>query len=112
MPWWIIKPSPKEENREFNRSYNNALKIPKSVVLSTFKNMTSKFNFNKFLSQISQKSLKIYGNGDNIIYSSKINNLDEKIPNPNKKIIENSTHRVIVKNHQKVNSIIYDFIKR
>ena len=104
--------STKKENREFKRHYNNALKLPKSVVLSTFKNMTSKINLNKNLSQIFQPTLIIYGNEDNIISKSMINNLDDSIIFSELSIIENSAHRVMVENHVKVNNAIYNFIKR
>ena len=100
------------ENRKFKRHYCNALKIPKSVVLSTFKNMTSKFNLDKELSKISQPTLIIYGNEDKIISKSMINNLDELIPTSELIIIENGPHRVMVENHVRVNKIIDNFIKK
>ena len=102
----------KSENREFKRLYNNTLKIPKSVVLSTFKNMTSKFNLNKELSKIFQPTLLIYGNKDRIISKSSIKNLGDSIPNSEIHIIENSPHRVMVENYIEVNKIINDFINK
>lgn len=102
----------KKENREFKRLYNNALKIPKSVVLSTFKNMISKFNLNEELSEIYQPTLILYGNEDKIISKSMIKYLDDLIPTSKIYIIENSPHRVMVENHVKVNKIIDDFIKK
>ena len=104
--------SMKNEKREFKRLYNNALKIPKSVVLSTFKNMTSKFNLNKELSKIFQATLIIYGDEDKIISKSEINNLGDLIPISETYIIENSPHRVMIADHIKVNKIIDDFIQK
>jgi len=103
--------STKDENREFRKLYKNALKIPKSVVLSTFKNMTSKFNLNEKGSVISQPTLIIYGTEDKIISKSMIINLGNLIPNSEINLIENSPHRVMVENHIRVNKIIDDFIK-
>jgi len=103
--------STKDENREFRKLYKNALEIPKSVVLSTFKNMTSKFNLNEKLSVISQPTLIIYGTEDKIISKSMIINLGNLIPNSEIILIENSPHRVMVENHVRVNKIIDDFIK-
>jgi len=103
--------STKDENREFRRLYKNALKIPKSVVLSTFNNMTSKFNLNGKISEISQPTLIIYGTEDKIISKSMIINLDNLIPNSVINLIENSPHRVMVENHIRVNKVIDDFIK-
>lgn len=102
----------KNENREFKRFYNDTLKIPKSVVLSTFKNMTSKFNLNKQLSRIFQPTLLIYGNEDQIISKSSMKNLGDSIPNSEIYIIENSPHRVMVENYIEVNKIIDDFINK
>ena len=102
--------STKDENREFKRQYKNALKIPKSVVLNTFSNMTSKFNSNEKISEISQPTLIIYGTEDKIISKSMIINLGNLIPNSEIILIENSPHRVMVENHVRVNKIIDDFI--
>ncbi|MFX1275394.1 MAG: alpha/beta fold hydrolase [Promethearchaeota archaeon] len=102
----------KSENREFKKLYNNTLKIPKSVVLSTFKNMTSKFNLNKKLSRIFHPTLLIYGKEDRIISRSSIKNLGNLIPNSEVYIIENSPHRVMVENYIEVNKIIDDFINK
>lgn len=101
--------STKDENRAFKRQYKNALKIPKSVVLSTFNNMTSKFNLNEKISEISQPTLIIYGTEDKIISKSMIINLGNLIPNSEIILIENSPHRVMVENHVRVNKIIDDF---
>ena len=104
--------SPKFKNRELKKLYTNALKIPKSIVLRTFKNMTSKFNINNQLSQISQPTLIIYGNEDKIISHSMIHKLGNSISNSEIFSIENSSHRVMVDNYEKVNKIIEDFIKK
>lgn len=103
--------STEKEEGEFKKHFKNALKIPKSVVLSTFKNMTSKFKINKKLSQIYQPTLIIYGSKDKIISKSKIINLEELISNSTVAIIEDSPHRVMVEDHKKVNKIIDEFIK-
>ncbi|MFX1586700.1 MAG: alpha/beta fold hydrolase, partial [Promethearchaeota archaeon] len=92
--------------------YINALKIPKSIVLRTFKNMTSKFNIHNQLPQISQPTLIIHGNKDRIISHSMINELGNLIPNSEIVSIENSSHRVMVDNYEKVNKIIDEFIKK
>ena len=63
----------KSKNRKLKRLYNEALEIPKSIVLSTFKNMTTIFNLNKELTKISQPTLIIYGNEDKIISKLMIN---------------------------------------
>lgn len=104
--------STKNENKEFIKLYNNALKLPKSVVLSTFKYMTSKINLEKNLSKMIQPTLIIYGNEDHVISKSMINNLSELIPRSETYIIENSPHRVMIENYIKVNKIIDDFIKK
>ena len=104
--------STEKEDREFKRHLINALKIPKSVVLNTFKNMTSKFNINKKLSQIFHPTLIIYGNEDKIISKSMIINLEELISNSRIVVIEKSPHRVMIENHKKVNDIIDEFIKK
>ena len=103
--------STKIENKEFKKHYNNALKIPKSVVLSTFKNMTSKFNIYKDFSQIVQPTLIVYGNEDKVISRSMIDTLDKLIDNSKVVVIENSPHRVMVENHTIVNKFIAEFIK-
>lgn len=104
--------STEKEDKEFKKLYKNALKIPKSVVLSTFKNMTSKFKIYKKLSQIYQPTLIIYGNKDKIISKSKIINLQDLISNSIVEVIEDGSHRVMVENHSQVNKIIDDFIKK
>jgi pimeloyl-ACP methyl ester carboxylesterase len=100
------------ENKEFKKLYFYAIKIPKSVVLSTFRNMTRKFHLNKKKVRISQPTLIIYGNEDKIISKSTFNNLDDLIPNSEKIIIENSPHRVMVDNYMKVNEIIENFLRK
>lgn len=104
--------SPKFKNRELKKLYTNALKIPKSIVLRAFKNMTSKFNIHNQLSQIFQPTLIIHGNEDKIISHSMINELGNLIPNSEIFSIENGSHRVMVNNHEEVNKIIDEFIKK
>lgn len=103
---------PKFKIRELKKLYTNALKIPKSIVLRTFKNMTSKFNIHNQLTQISQPTLLIHGNKDKIISHSMINDLGNLIPNSEIFSIENGSHRVMVNNHEEVNKIIDEFIKK
>ncbi|MFX1256947.1 MAG: alpha/beta fold hydrolase [Promethearchaeota archaeon] len=104
--------STKIDNREFKKLYKQVLKIPKSVVISSFKNMTLKFNINKELFKISQPTLIIYGDKDKIISKSMINKLGNLIPNSEINILKNSAHRLMVENYTVVNKIIDDFIKK
>lgn len=103
--------SSEDENRVFKRLYKNALTIPKSVVLSTFNNMTFKFKSNENISDIFQPTLIIYGTEDKIISKTKIITLGNLIPKSEIYLIENSPHRVMVENHERVNKLIDDFIK-
>ncbi len=98
-------------NIDVRRQHKNALTIPKSVVLNTFKHMTSKFKVNENLSKIPHPILILYGTEDRIISKSEIFTLGNLIPNSDITIIDNSPHRVMVKNYEKVNKLIYDFIK-
>ena len=102
--------STENENREFKRLFKNALKIPKSVVLSTFNNMTSKFKLNENISSIFQPTLVIYGTEDKIISKSEIMTLGNLISNSEIHLIENSPHRVMVKKYERVNKLIDNFI--
>ncbi|MFX1435187.1 MAG: alpha/beta fold hydrolase [Promethearchaeota archaeon] len=104
--------SPKFKIQELKRLYTTALKIPKSIVLRTFKNMTSKFNMHDQISQISQPTLIIYGNEDKIISDSMITELGNLVPNSKIFNIEDSSHRVMVDNYEKVNKIIDEFVKK
>ncbi len=104
--------SPEKENREFNKLYKNTLKLPKAVVLSTFKNMTSKFNIKKELSTFSQPTIIIYGSEDKIISKSMVKDLNDLIPFSELKIIEKGSHRVMYNNHIKVNEVIDEFINK
>ncbi|MFW9780882.1 MAG: alpha/beta fold hydrolase [Candidatus Heimdallarchaeota archaeon] len=99
------------ENKVFKKLYLSAMKIPKSVVLSTFKNMTQKFHLGKKDLLISQPVLIIYGSEDKIITKPMFNNLSKLIPNSEAIIIENSPHRVMVQKHMKVNELIENFLK-
>ncbi|MFW9946016.1 MAG: alpha/beta fold hydrolase [Candidatus Odinarchaeota archaeon] len=103
---------PEYKNRELKKLYANALKIPKSIVLKTFKNMTSKFNIKNQLFKISQPTLIIYGNEDSVFSHSIFSELGDLIPNSELFSIENGSHRVMVDNYEEVNKIIDDFIKR
>ncbi|MFX1274627.1 MAG: alpha/beta fold hydrolase [Promethearchaeota archaeon] len=100
------------ENREFKRHYNKALKIPKFVVLNTFKNMTSNMINDHQLSSIKQPTLIIYGREDKIISKSKFNNLENLINASEVHVIKNSHHRVMVENYTKVNKLIENFIRK
>ena len=100
-----------DENRAFKHQYKKALKIPKSVVLNTFKHMTYKFKVNEGLTEISQPTVIIYGTKDKIFSKSMIISLDNLIPNSELNFIEDSPHRVMVKSSQAVNAIIESFIK-
>jgi pimeloyl-ACP methyl ester carboxylesterase len=73
--------------------------------------MTSKFNINNQLSQISQPTLIIHGNEDKIISHSMINELGNLIPNSEIFSSENGSHRLMFNNYKKVNKIIDDFIQ-
>ncbi|MFX1325141.1 MAG: alpha/beta fold hydrolase, partial [Promethearchaeota archaeon] len=88
--------STKVETREFSKLYNNAIKLPKSVVLNTFKNMTSKFKPTKNIADISQPTLILYGNEDKVIPTSMIIKLGELIPKSEVVIIKDSSHRVLL----------------
>lgn len=103
--------STEDENSEVRRQYKNALTIPKSVVLNTFKHMTSKFKVNENLSKIPHPTLIIYGTEDKIISKSEIITLGSLFPNSEIEIIDNSPHRVMVKNSERVNKLLHDFIK-
>lgn len=103
--------SVEKENKKFRKLYINALKLPKVSVLSTFKNMNSKFNLKKELSTISQPTLIIYGTEDRIISKSMIDEMKELIPISELKIIENGSHRAMYDNYVKVNQFIEEFIK-
>ncbi|MFX1442887.1 MAG: alpha/beta fold hydrolase [Promethearchaeota archaeon] len=100
------------ENRDFRKLYNNSLKIPKSIVLSTFKTMTSKFCLNKDLIKIFPPTLIIYGDKDPIINKSQTNEMDNLIPSSEIAVIKNCTHRVMVENHIKINKLIENFITK
>ncbi|MFX1496010.1 MAG: alpha/beta fold hydrolase [Promethearchaeota archaeon] len=100
------------DNTEFKKLYLNALKLPKSIVLSTFKNMTRKYHlYNKNLI-VHQSTLIIYGNKDKIIDKSMLNNLKDLIPNSEMIVIDNGTHRVMVDNHKEINELIEKFIEK
>ncbi len=104
--------SPEKENREFRKLYNNSLELPKAIVLSTFKSMTSKFNLKKELFKISQPTLIIYGTEDKIISKSMVSDLNDLIPISELIFIENGSHRAMYDNHIKVNEVIEDFINK
>lgn len=103
--------STNSENSEVKRQFKNALKIPKSVVLSTFRHMTSKLTKNEHISEISQPTLIIYGTEDRIISESMIISLNNLISNSVTKLINKSSHRVLVENYEIVNITIDKFIK-
>jgi pimeloyl-ACP methyl ester carboxylesterase len=101
-----------KENRKYRKLYTDSLKLPKVSVLSTFKNMTYKFNLKKKLFKISQPTLIIYGTEDKIISKSMVCEIKDLIPNSELKIIENGSHRAMYDNYLKVNQFIEEFIKR
>ncbi|MFX1378858.1 MAG: alpha/beta fold hydrolase [Promethearchaeota archaeon] len=104
--------SPKKASREFKKLYRNALNLPKKTVLSTFKNMTSKFFLKKELLKFPQRTLIIYGTEDKIISKPLVNELNDLIPNSELLIIENGSHRVMFDNQVLVNKAIEEFIKK
>ncbi|MFX1390381.1 MAG: alpha/beta fold hydrolase [Promethearchaeota archaeon] len=99
-----------EESREFKKLYNYANQIPKSIVLSSFKNMIHILGQNNFLNKISQPKLLIYGTEDNIISNSIIPNLSESHPFEKVKVVTNGSHRVMFDNYEEINEIIEEFI--
>ncbi|MFX1502705.1 MAG: alpha/beta fold hydrolase [Promethearchaeota archaeon] len=102
--------SPKKKIREFRKLYNYSLKLPKTLVLRTFKNMTYKIKIKKETSNISQLTLIIYGTEDRIISRENIIEVKDLIPNAKLKLIENGSHRVMYDEHLKVNEVIEKFI--
>ncbi|MFW9973379.1 MAG: alpha/beta fold hydrolase, partial [Candidatus Odinarchaeota archaeon] len=100
------------ENREFKKLFKNALKLPKALVLSSFKNMTTKFTLQKELSRICQTTLIIYGTDDKIVSKSMVETLNNLIPLSKLKIIKNGSHRVMYDNYGKVNDAIEEFINK
>jgi pimeloyl-ACP methyl ester carboxylesterase len=104
--------SPEKEFREFKKLYKNALKLPKAVVLNTFKNMTCKFKLNKELCTVSQPTMLIYGSEDRIISKAVINELNDLIPITELFIIDKGSHRIMYDNNVKVNGLIEHFIQQ
>jgi pimeloyl-ACP methyl ester carboxylesterase len=108
----IIEQIIPSDNREFNKLYQNTLKLPKSLVLNTFKNMNSKFDLKPELDTISQPTLIIYGTRDKIISKSMAIDLNDSIPNSELNIIENGSHRVMYNNYASVNELIEEFVNK
>lgn len=104
--------SPEKEFREFKKLYRNTLKLPKAVVLNTFKNMTYKYKSKKKLFTVSQPTMLIYGSKDRIISEAVINELNDFIPNTELIIIDKGTHRTMYDNNVKVNKLIEQFINQ
>jgi pimeloyl-ACP methyl ester carboxylesterase len=102
--------SPEKEFREFKKLYKNSLRLPKSAVLSTFKNMTLKYKLKEELCTISQPTMLIYGSDDYIISKTLINELNDYIPKTELFIIDKGSHRTMYNNHTKVNGLIEQFI--
>ena len=100
------------ENREFRKLYNKSRDIPKSIVLNTFKNMTLRFELKKGLESILQPTLIIYGTEDSIISKSKSRELNNRISNSKVIPIINGSHRLMFNNHEKINTLIEEFIVR
>ncbi len=104
--------SPEKEFREFKKLYKNTLKLPKAVVLNTFKNMTSRYKLKEELCTISQPTMLIYGSKDHVISEAVINDLNDFIPNTELFIIDKGSHRIMYNNHAKVNGLIEQFINQ
>ncbi|MFX1241368.1 MAG: alpha/beta fold hydrolase [Promethearchaeota archaeon] len=103
--------SPEEEFREFKKLYKNALKLPKAVVLKTFKNMTYTYKLKEGLCAISQPTILIYGSEDRIVSKAAINELNDYIPKTELFIIDKGSHRTMYDNSVKVNGLIEKFIQ-
>ena len=86
--------------------------LPKSIVLNTFKNMTLRFELKKGLESILQPTLIIYGTEDSIISKSKSRELNNRISNSKVIPIINGSHRLMFNNHEKINTLIEEFIVR
>ncbi|MFX1375917.1 MAG: alpha/beta fold hydrolase [Promethearchaeota archaeon] len=102
--------SPEKKYREFKKLYNNSLKLPRKIVLNSFKNMTLKFHLNKETFNISHQTLIIQGTEDKIISKSNVIETNDLISNSELKIIENGSHRVMYDDYFKVNEFIEKFI--
>ncbi|MFX0009765.1 MAG: alpha/beta fold hydrolase [Candidatus Hermodarchaeota archaeon] len=100
------------ENHKFRKLYTKSREIPKSIVLNAFKNMTLKFELKKRLESILQPTLIIYGTEDSIISNLKIRELNKEITNSKLIPIINGSHRLIINNHEKINTLVEDFIVR
>lgn len=103
--------SPEKQFRENSKLLKTALKLPKAVVLNTFKNMTCKFKLKEELGTISQPTMLIYGSEDRVISKAVINELNDFIPNAEFFIIDKGSHRVMYDKNVKVNELIEQFIK-
>jgi len=98
------------DNKKIRIQYKKALRLPKQVILKTFKNMTLKSNFEKYLPQISAPTLIIYGTNDKIISNSMIEKMNYLIPSSKIINVKNASHRIMFENYNRVNKIIDDFI--
>lgn len=101
---------PKADRIDFQRLFKYALKLPKSTVLSSFKNMNNRNNPKTVLNKISQPTLIIHGNKDKIVTNSMINTLHDALPISQLSVIEDGAHRVMYQNHEKINKVIEGFI--
>ncbi len=99
-----------KKKREYNKLHKYALKLPKSVVRTTFKYMTLNHHLNIYLHKIYQPTLIIHGNKDKIITKSMIENLSNLLQNSRTYFIKNSSHRVMIENYTQVNKIIDIFV--
>ena len=98
------------ENHEFRKLYTKSREIPKSIALNAFKNMTLKFELKKRLESIFQPTLIIYGKEDSIVSNSKIRELNSKITDSKLIPITNGSHRLMINNHEKINTLVEEFI--
>ena len=59
---------------------------------------------------ISQPTLLIYGDMDDIIKKSRHNDLKDLIPSVDVKVVNNGHHRIMAENYKEVNKLINNFL--
>ena len=72
--------------------------------------MTLKFELKKRIESILQPTLIIYGTEDSIVSNSKIRELNSKITDSKLIPITNGSHRLMINNHEKINTLVEEFI--